>query len=273
MDPHERACVADMTEADAYADFYEAAPPALRDRFGLRVARVADAVALLAPKLPTPMFNRAMGFGLAVAATAPALEAIGAVYRAGGVSSWWLHWNPYARPGAFPDQLRARGFTEARRRAWAKMLRDAAPAPDLPTDLSIGEVADETAAVQTADAIVRVFEMPPPLAGWVACLHGRPGWRLYAVRDGAEIVGGGALFVRETRAWLGLGAVLPTHRRRGGQGALMARRIADAVALGARQLVTETGEAVGDEPNPSLGNMFRCGFERVASRLNFAAPG
>ncbi|HSW07370.1 MAG TPA: hypothetical protein VLK61_22515 [Aquabacterium sp.] len=39
-------------------------------------------------------------------------------------------------------------------------------------------------------------------------------------------------------AWLGMGAVLESHRRHGGQGALMAR----------------------------------CGFVSVASRLNFAAP-
>jgi hypothetical protein len=68
------------------------------------------------------------------------------------------------------------------------------------------------------------------------------------------------------------GAVRTSHRRRGGQGALMARRIADAVAAGARYLVTETGEPMADEPNPSLANMKRCGFVTVASRLNFVGP-
>ena len=41
---------------------------------------------------------------------------------------------------------------------------------------------------------------------------------------------------------------------------------------GARHLVTETGEPMGDEPNPSLANMNRCGFVTVASRLNFVGP-
>jgi hypothetical protein len=52
----------------------------------------------------------------------------------------------------------------------------------------------------------------------------------------------------------------------------MARRISDAIAAGCRHIVTETGEPVGDEPNPSLSNMMRCGFRKVASRLNFQAP-
>jgi hypothetical protein len=52
----------------------------------------------------------------------------------------------------------------------------------------------------------------------------------------------------------------------------MARRIADAAQAGARYVVTETGEPKGNEPNPSLANMKRCGFVTVASRLNFAGP-
>jgi hypothetical protein len=63
--------------------------------------------------------------------------------------------------------------------------------------------------------------------------------------------------------------VLPTHRRRGGQGALMARRIADAGAAGLDWVVTETGEPIAGESNPSLANMARTGFRCVASRLNF----
>jgi len=48
--------------------------------------------------------------------------------------------------------------------------------------------------------------------------------------------------------------------------------IANAIAAGATTLATETGKPVAAEPNPSLTNMYRCGFVRVASRLNFVAP-
>jgi GNAT superfamily N-acetyltransferase len=121
-------------------------------------------------------------------------------------------------------------------------------------------------------AIVAAFEMPPFMAEWLAALHGQPHWRIYAVTDGTQVVGGGCLYVSGELAWLGMGGVLASHRRRGGQGALMARRIADAIEAGALHIVTETGEPIADEPNPSLANMKRCGFVTVASRLNFAGP-
>lgn len=56
------------------------------------------------------------------------------------------------------------------------------------------------------------------------------------------------------------------------QRAPMALRVREAIAAGCARIVTETGEPVSDEPNPSLANMQWCGFRRVASRLNYAAP-
>lgn len=272
MTPRDAAYLSDIVEAHAFADLYSAAPAQLQAQLGLRVATVADATLLLAPKLPTPMFNRAIGLGMAVPATDQSLEAIRAAFGDAGVASWWLHWNPHSKPDDFPERLRKQGFVEARRRSWAKMLWRGSTPPQISTDLRIEPVGDAQAR-ETTKTIAQIFEMPPPLAEWIASLHGRPGWRLYAVMDAGAIVGGGALFIEEDRAWLGLGSVLPSHRRRGGQGALMARRIADAIDLGAIQIVTETGEPIDDEPNPSLANMARCGFDRVASRLNFVAPG
>jgi hypothetical protein len=272
MTPRDSAYVADLVEAQAFADLYAAAPPALAAEFGLRVAAVSDATVLLASKLPTPMFNRALGLGFVVPATEATLEAIRAMYRSAGIDAWWLHWNPYAKPDGFPQHLRQLGFAEPRRRSWAKMLRRADPAPAIPTDLEIRPVDSDSDARATSTVIAQVFEMPPTLADWISRLHGRRGWRMYALRSNGAVVGGGAMYIDEDRAWLGLGAVLPTHRRRGGQGALMSRRVADAIELGAIHIVTETGEAIGDEANPSLANMHRCGFEHVASRLNFAAP-
>jgi hypothetical protein len=50
----------------------------------------------------------------------------------------------------------------------------------------------------------------------------------------------------------------------------MAARIAHAQAQGCTSIHTETGDPVGNEPNPSLANMVRCGFERICSRANLA---
>jgi hypothetical protein len=95
---------------------------------------------------------------------------------------------------------------------------------------------------------------------------------VYGVADGQRMVGGGCLFIDGENAWLGMGSVLESHRRRGAHTGLLAKRIEAAIEAGVAWLVTETGEPVAAEPNPSLMNLGRSGFETVASRLNFSGP-
>jgi GNAT superfamily N-acetyltransferase len=226
---------------------------------------------LFAPGLPASMFNRAIGLGLRQDAGMAQVDAIVQAYREARCPTWWLHWNPFSTPASLPAMLPAKGFSQPARRSWAKVLHGPEPAPKIPTDLHIAP-ATPLQLGEVMRAIVTAFEMPPFMTDWLAALYGQPLWRIYAITDGAQVVGGGCLYVSGALAWLGMGAVLPSHRRRGGQGALMARRIADAIEAGARHIVTETGEPIADEPNPSLANMKRCGFVTVASRLNFAGP-
>jgi len=83
------------------------------------------------------------------------------------------------------------------------------------------------------------------------------------------MVGGGALHIDRDVGWLGIGATLADSRGRGGQGAVMARRIADAAATGCTTLTTETGILPG-RPNPSLANMLRSGFTLAYERANWS---
>lgn len=269
--PAAAAALADEAEALAFADLYAAAPAHLQTQLKLRVEQLAGATVLLAPGMPSPMFNRVIGLGLQQGASMDDVASLIGTYRRAGHPGWWLHWSPFAGPRELPAQLVQMGFTQPARRSWAKVLRAAGAAPHIPTDLNIG-LASDAQAGDVARVIAQAFEMPPFMVDWLHGLHGRPGWGLYAVTADAAVVGGGCLFRSGDLAWLGMGAVVPSHRRRGGQGALMARRIADATEAGARHIVTETGEPIADEPNPSLANMKRCGFAVVASRLNFAGP-
>lgn len=272
LDSPAAARLADDVEAQAFEAMFEAAPEPLRERLGLRVARVADAALLTAPALPTPMFNRAIGLGLREPATLGAVEAIREHYRHAGIQGWWLHWNPHAAPSGFAPQLHAQGFTTPQRSHWAKMLRSTEAPPAFETTLHIEEARGEQ-AFEVARIAVRAFEMPPFMADWLGCMHGDGSWRMYALMDGASVVGGGCLYLAADVAWLGVAAVAPSHRGRRGQAALISHRIAQAAAAGARWVVTETGEpTAGGEANPSLENMRRCGFTQVASRLNFAPP-
>ena len=266
--PDDAAMRADRIEAAAFADLYAAAPAPLSAALRLGVATVDGATGLLAPAIPSALFNRVIGLGLDAPADEAQVRRWIERYRHAGSPVWWMHWSPASLPADFGQRLPALGFAVPPRRSWAKVMRAAESLPPNDTSLGIG-VAAASEAASTCEAIARAFEMPPFMAGWLAALHDRPGWTLYSARDGQAVVGGACLFIAGDTAWLGMGAVLPTHRRRGGQQALMRRRIADAAAAGCRWVVTETGEPMGDEPNPSLANMKRAGFETVASRLNF----
>jgi len=123
------AIVADDAEALAFADLYAAAPAALQARLGLRVAQVADARLLLAPGLPTSMFNRVIGLGLRQPAGMADIESIVGEYRAADCKTWWLHWNPYSSPSELVEALPGMGFTQPARRSWAKVLRGTDGAP------------------------------------------------------------------------------------------------------------------------------------------------
>lgn len=281
LDSAELARRADEIEALAFADLFAALPPALQPSLGLQVRKVAGATLLLARGLPTAMFNRVIGLGTskhraADEATIEAdidadIDAVISAFREAGGQPWWLHVSPFVQPQDLSQRLLARGFQAPARRSWAKVMRDTSPPPHIATDLQI-ELATEATLADTAGAITQAFGMPPFMPAWISALHQRPGWTVYTVKDSATVVGGGCMFISGGIAWLGMGSVIESHRRRGGQGALMARRIADAIAAGCRHIATETGEPMADEPNPSLANMFRCGFVTVASRLNFEAP-
>jgi GNAT superfamily N-acetyltransferase len=137
-------------------------------------------------------------------------------------------------------------------------MRGSEPPPEIPTNLEIRELAAHEAD-RFGAVVSMAFGLPAVAAPWTAAIVGRPGWRAYGAFDHDALVAAGALFVEGDVGWLGMAGTLPFHRRRGAQGALMVRRIADAIALGCTTIATETGILPG-RPNPSLDNMLRCGF-------------
>lgn len=264
------AILADDVEARAFRDLFSAAPEPLAQALGLEIADVEDTTLLIARNIPDTMFNRAIGLGLHAPATPSRIDAIAAKYRDAGVRDWWLHVNPAASPAALGAWVEARGYTAPRRRSWAKMLRPASAAPRFDTDVTIRDVGPSEAA-DVAAAIAHAFGMPPPMSVWIGALAGRPGWRVVgAFTDRA--IGGACVHLQGENAWLGIGGVRSDARGRGAHRALMAARIQAAIDAGCRWIVTETGEPIGEEHNPSLANMVRCGFERACSRANYAAP-
>jgi len=261
----------DEVEATAYRSMYAAAPPELAQALGLQVQEVDGAWALLAPAMPTPVFNRVIGLANRGPATAASLDRLVARYRSAGVGEWWLHVSPAGHEAALQQLLVGHGFQLAQRRSWAKMHRDAVPMMPVDCRAEVREIAaGEEGAM--AQCLCQAYDMPAALAPWFTNLAQQPGWHAVAAWLDSRVVGAGFLYIRGEHGWLGAGGVTPAARGLHVHRALMARRIELARAAGCRDLFTETGEAIADEANPSLRNMQACGFTRVCSRLNYRAP-
>jgi GNAT superfamily N-acetyltransferase len=110
------------------------------------------------------------------------------------------------------------------------------------------------------------------MASWAGRLVGRSGWSCVMAFDGAAPVATGALFVSGDYAWLGFDATLPSHRRRGAQSALLARRLQEAAARGARLATLETGARLPGRPDNSYRNILRAGFAEAYLRQNLMSP-
>jgi len=263
----ERCRLADLIESRAMADMYSAAPPGLAFRSEI----IDGATLLMAPRLPVAYFNRVIGLGVAQPATEASLGAIIERFENAEVAEYWIHLNPAARPHALANWLADRGFAPPPRRTWAKFLRGPEPYAPRPSELVVRE-AEPGDAHAIAQTVCDAFGMPSMLAPWFAALVGRPRWRFVVAERAGAVVAAGAVFIDGDRAWLGIGATLAQHRKLGAQSTLLAARVALAAQAGCSVLSTETGEAVAGEPNPSLSNIRRAGFEQVCSRTNLAAP-
>jgi GNAT superfamily N-acetyltransferase len=222
---------------------------------------------LSAPSFDTLLFNRVIGLGLRRPATPAAVSDLVNRYRATGVRNYGIQLSPAARPEGLETWLDESGL--ARRDNWTKVYRpaDVPPAPVM-TELGIEPVAPQLAD-RFAEVACAGFGLPPTLAPLLRGTVGRAGWHHYMAWDRDTPVATAALFVHGDAGWLGIAATRPTHRRRGAQGALMARRLTDGAALGCRWFVTETGEDAPDRPNPSFHNMMRAGFVVAYQRPNF----
>ena len=154
---------------------------------------------------------------------------------------------------------------------WTKVYRAGGAVTPVRTDLRI-EPADLEQAAAFAEVTTNGFGMPPQWRPWIAATVGRPQWRHYLAWSGNDPVAAGALFIHGDVGWLGVASTLPAARRRGAQGALMARRLEAGWSLGCRWFVTETGEDTPARPNPSFRNMMRDGFTVAYHRQNFMPP-
>jgi hypothetical protein len=253
-------------EFEACADLYRAAPDEVRRTHAIGVREIEGATCYTCRDLDPPaVFRRAAGLGVERSASERELDAVCA-YMSEHTRGYAVTVAPESQPPALTSWLERREFT--RGYAWMKFCRPCDRPPKTETHLEIRLVGAELAG-EYGRITTEGFEMPSSVAPWIAALAGRANWIcLMAFADRAPIAAG-AVYVRGEYAWLGFGATLASHRRLGAQNALLARRLSQASARGARFAVTETGERVPDRPSNSYRNILRAGFEEMYVRQNY----
>ena len=259
----------EQVEFEASADLWRAAPEAVRTANAVELHDVAGAHCMTSGGIEPPaLFRRAVGLGAAREASEADLEAVLAHMGSRGLRYCVPVAAPY-RPAAFGAWLERRGFT--RGYAWMKFSRACGEKLEASTDLDVRVVGREHGA-DFGRVVAEGFGLPAAIAAWVSALPGRPHWVCVMAFAGPAPAAAGAAYVEGEYAWLGFGATLPALRRHGAQNALLARRLAEAAARGARTAFTETGERLPDKPSNSYRNILRAGFHERYLRHNYLAP-
>lgn len=265
MNPFDLARRIERAEMAVWSDAVRAAPDDVLAQTGLSVEPVADGISIMASRVPNLLYNRAFGFGLDAPVTERDLD--NAIARFRRDQPFTIQPSPMARPPQIHDWLAARGLeSHFNWVIWARGDEAAAPAP---TDLRITTIGQDLAAIW-ADLAETIFAEGRALTPWLRSFVGRVNWRHYFAWDGDTPVGIAVLYVDGEVGWLGWGGTLASHRKRGGQSALIARRIEDARAAGCRWLTVETAEDVPERPNPSYRNCARARFRVLHRRPSYA---
>jgi len=238
---------------------------------GLSALEIGAALVSVASALPPTaiVVNRAIGLGLRAPETEETVRRMVASYREAGVARFFVHRHSDARPGELVSWLGAAGLEKAR--GWQKFRRGREAVPDMGTDLRIERIGPEH-GMAFGRIVCAAFDLGEAAIPWLARLPGRPDWHVFMSFNGEEPAGTGTMLVRDGRAWLDFGATAPKFRRRGGQGAMLARRVRHALELGCAEMLTCTGEDVPGDPQHSYRNILKAGFREEYVRENYAPP-
>jgi hypothetical protein len=261
--------IVEASEAGYFRSTFEGISAETKAAFGTAAYKIGGATVAVIEKMPVTAFNRVIGLGDHQPATEAMIDEIIALYGRTN-TPFGISVSPAAQPTQLTDWLLERGFKFSYN--LAKVIRGTEPPPVIKTDLRIEPVTEANAA-DFGYAAQQGFGMPEwitPLMAEAAIAPNIYGYVAYAGDEPAAV---GALAVTGEVGHLFNGATVPKFRRRGAQGAIMARRIEKGIELGLRWLATETGESTPEMPNSSYNNMIRTGFKLAYLRPFFEYTG
>lgn len=260
------ATAAELVERRAFEGWYQACRKAQPRLLDWSLVEVGDALCSISAAEPSILVNRVFGLGSASTPTLEQLKEIGHRYRDAGVSRFFLHVLPDRVDAATTALLTDAGYRKYR--GWMKFKRgpDAIRAPQ--TDLKVRRMRDDEAQA-FATIVADAFDFRESSQPAIAALAGDSDWHLYMSFAGDTPAGTGGLYMRDGTGYLDWGATHPDFRRRGGQTAILSRRLKDAFAAGCTSVVTMTGEAVPGDEQHSYRNILKAGFAEDYLRENW----
>ncbi|WP_422770081.1 GNAT family N-acetyltransferase [Plantactinospora sp. WMMC1484] len=264
----EMAALAEWSEAEFMYGLETLAPPSVRARLGIAGTRVGGGVVLAMRHDPVQYWSKALGFGVTEPVTRDVLDEVVAFYRDQGTPSAVIQIAPQFLPSDWDEIIAAHALAPVS--SWVRLM---APSdrvrPAVNTRLRVGPVGEDDAE-EWASVLVRGHGMPADgLAEMLLSAFADPSCHPFAVWDGTDVVGGATLSVHDPVGSLHSASVLPSHRRLGGQTALIAARAEAARSLGCRWLASETGNLTDGRVNQSLNNMRRAGLRVQYVRQNW----
>jgi GNAT superfamily N-acetyltransferase len=269
MDLVARSRIVETAEVEYLADSFAAAPPNIAAQLGMSLRRVGGGVASIMTADPTGFFwSRVLGLGWSEPVTDDLVSELLNIYSHEGAGSILIQISPVANPPGWSEILQRHGFKNGR--SWVKLIRDVSEPPPITTDLAIRPL-NLSEATSYASVYWEGFGLSDPrFVTWMGAHVGRAGWTMFGAFDKGTLVGVATMHHQGDVVCLSGAATLPSHRNRGAQSALMAARLKDAASSGAKWASTETGTETETDPNPSLHNMRRMGFEELYVRENWS---
>lgn len=197
-------------------------------------------------------FNRVYLCGTEVGMDSDSVGRLIDLFTAEGVSRFFVWLSPGPDMDAMRRWLEERGLSRVQRTGYPTLYRDSHLPVAFHTDLEIRQVnAEEIAAARD--------QLGETLWPEYARSAGSEGFFHYMAFDGLRPVAIATLCVFEDLGYLMAAATAESHRRRGAQQALIARRIEQAEQIGCSLLVSETLYML----RQSYRNLQRAGFQEV----------
>lgn len=253
----------------AWLDIYKAAPDDYAREHQLQAERLSGGTCFAHKHLPSSLFNRVLKFGIETPVSVPEVDELQSWLGAYANSTHNIGVDPNVQPTEAAAWLRESGLEVAGGGIARFFHRGGKVSPVPQSELTVREVEPHEQSL-LGDLVRNAFGFPEGFDTWFGQLAGRADWRVYFACDDTRPVGIGAMYVKDGRAWLGVGATLKEHRGRGAQSLLLNRRVNDAAAMGVTSIHVETGHPIpGDAIGPSYRNILRAGFEVLFVRDQF----